>query len=220
MCAPLTPWAKPGAGFCSVLWPFAWRKVMGTAGVTSAVTSPVPLGGNTPAVTNIHLWVWRGRSPPHLQKWDTSSSKSLGWRSPRLLLLQGMDAILASPRNLLCTLCLKSIWVHWIVSQLQQGSLQSCWKERSCWRYGWYLFRAVHCAWQRLPGGADECKTTYADGFNSWECVQLYKIHGEAQILSTFVVSNTSKHVWKCQLIIFRYYYSQKAQCNYSCTHL
>lgn len=44
-------------------------------------------------------------------------------------------------------------------------------------------------------GGCDECKTTCADGFNSWECVQLYEIRGEAQMLSTYVVPNTSKLV-------------------------
>lgn len=46
-----------------------------------------------------------------------------------------------------------------------------------------------------MGGGCDECKTTYADGFNSWECVQLYKIHGEAEMLSTYMVPNTSKLV-------------------------
>lgn len=195
----------------------------GTAGVTSAVTTPVPLGGNTPAVSNVQwLFAWHtcgcevAGTLQLAECWNETPLPQRAWAegsAPQ----KGMDAAPPAPRGLLCAQCLKIIWVHLIVSQLQHGSPQSCWKERSCWHYGWYLFRAAHCAWHRLHrGGCDECKTTYADGFNSWECVQLYKIHGEAEMLSTYMVPNTSKLVWKCQLIIFRYYYSQKAQCKYT----
>lgn len=204
---------------------------MGTAGVMSAVTTPAPLGGNMPAVTDalilfaLHTCVCvKGQEPPQVQSAEMGrpSFKEPGLEVPGpqcCSCSKWMDAALPAPRGL----CLKFIWVFLIVSQLQHGSPQSCWKERSCWHYEWYLFRAAHCAWQRLPGGGeacDECKTTYADGFSSWKCVQLYKIHGESQILLTYVVPNTSKLVWKRQLIIFMYYYSQKAQCKYTCTHI
>lgn len=100
----------------------------------------------------------KGHEPPtcRVLKWDTPSSKSLGLQVPGpqcRSCSEGMDAARAAPRGLLCAVCLKIIWVYLIVSQLQHGSPQSCWKERSCWHYGWYLFRAAHCAWQRLPGG-------------------------------------------------------------------
>lgn len=83
------PWvwfrlSKTRCCFCSVLWPFAWRKVLGTAGVMSAVATPAPLGGNTPALVFISCLPCtsvgvKGQEPPscRMLKWDPPSSKSL-----------------------------------------------------------------------------------------------------------------------------------------------
>lgn len=157
------PWvwfhlSKTRCCFWSVLWAFAWRKVLGTAGVMCAVTSPAALGGTHQqwlmfVICPAHVWVWRGRSPPVAEWWNETLPQR-AWRylgpSQPCSCSEGMDA---APPASLCTVCLKIIWVLLIVSQLQHGSPQSCWKEKSCWHYGWYLFRAAHCAWQRLPGG-------------------------------------------------------------------
>lgn len=218
--------AKPGAVsavFCDLLhggrcwgqqeWCLQWQPQLLWVGTHQHSCSLV--------VCLAQVWVWRGKSPPVAECWNETPLPQRVWRylapSPALFLLRGDGCC---PSFALYRV-LKDHLSVLIVSQLQHGSPQSCWKEKSWWHYGWYLFRAAHCAWQRLPGGGcDECRATYADGFNSWECVQLYKIHGEPQILSTYMIPNTSKLVWKCQLIIFIYYYSQKAQCKYTHAHI